>query len=250
MLRATKARWTPVVWALAVTVVLLFVGCGSSAESTTTVLDTTAATDTAASTDTTAGGDPTATTTSPGGDTASSSTTKGTAPMSDGNPVVVLHTSKGDITLELDAAKAPISTQNFLDYASAGYYDTTIFHRVIPGFMVQGGGFTADMATKPGGKPPIKNEAGNGLKNLRGTVAMARTGVVDSATSQFFVNVVDNGFLDHRDETANGFGYAVFGKVTAGMDVVDAIVAVATTTKGSYENVPVDAVTIDSVTVQ
>jgi cyclophilin family peptidyl-prolyl cis-trans isomerase len=170
--------------------------------------------------------------------------------MSESNAVIVLHTSKGDITLELDAAKAPISTQNFVDYAKAGFYDSTIFHRVIPGFMVQAGGMTADLQAKPGGKPPIKNEAGNGLKNLRGTIAMARTQVVDSATSQFFINVVDNASLDHRDDTPAGYGYAVFGKVTAGMDVVDAIAAVQTGSQGGYQDVPVEPIVITSVTVQ
>ena len=245
MLRATKAYWTIAAVVLVLGALFLAPGCGGGGSSAAT-------TDNAygTSTDTGTPPDTTATTTSTGGESAAPSTPKGTSGMSDGNPVVVLHTSKGDITIELDAAKAPLSTQNFLDYAKSGYYDGTIFHRVIPGFMVQGGGFTADMQSKPGGNPPIKNEAGNGLKNLRGTVAMARTQVVDSASSQFFVNVVDNAFLDHKDETTAGYGYAVFGKVTAGMDVVDAIVAVPTTTKGSYENVPVEAITIDSVTVQ
>ena len=245
MLRATRACWTAAAVVLVLNALFLAVGCGGSGSSSAT---TGSAYGT--STDTGTPPDNTATTASTGADSSVSSTPKGTAAMSDGNPVVVLHTSKGDITIELDAAKAPLSTQNFLDYANSGYYDGTIFHRVIPGFMVQGGGFTADMQPKAGGKPPIKNEAGNGLKNLRGTVAMARTQVVDSATSQFFVNVVDNAFLDHKDETAGGYGYAVFGKVTAGMDVIDAIVAVATTTVASYENVPVDPITIDSVTVQ
>src|SRR3972149_3391924 len=137
-----------------------------------------------------------------------------------GSPMVVMKTSMGTIKIELDEAKAPVTVKNFLAYVDEGFYDGTIFHRVIDGFMVQGGGFTADMTQKPT-KPAIKNEAGNGLKNLRGTIVMARTSVVDSATAQFFINVVDNAFLDHRDETPGGFGYAVFGRVVEGMDVVD-----------------------------
>jgi cyclophilin family peptidyl-prolyl cis-trans isomerase len=224
MLRATRVNSIVAVVAVAAVALLLAAGCG--------------------------GGTADSTTTSAGGESASPSTTKGTAQMSESNPVVVLHTSKGDITLELDAANAPLSTQNFVDYAKAGFYDQTVFHRVIPGFMVQGGGMTADLKPKPGAKPPIKNEAGNGLKNLRGTVAMARTQVVDSASSQFFINLVDNASLDHRDDTPAGYGYAVFGKVTAGMDVVDAIAAVPTGTQGPYQDVPVEPVVITSVTVQ
>jgi cyclophilin family peptidyl-prolyl cis-trans isomerase len=166
-----------------------------------------------------------------------------------GNPMVVISTSMGDIKLELYADKAPITVQNFLDYAKAGYYDNTVFHRVIPGFMVQGGGMTADMRDKRDGqKPPIKNESSNGLKNETGTVAMARTSVPDSATSQFFINVKDNTFLN-KESAQDKVGYAVFGKVVEGMDVVKKIEQVKTTTKGPHQNVPVDAVTIKSVKV-
>jgi len=163
-------------------------------------------------------------------------------------PKVIMKTSLGDITIELYADKAPITVKNFLDYAEAKHYDGTIFHRVIPAFMIQGGGFTAAMQQKPT-RAPIKNEAGNGLKNTPGTIAMARTGVVDSATAQFFINTKENPALDHRDETPAGFGYAVFGKVTAGMDVVKKIESVSTTTKGPHQNVPADAVVIESVRV-
>jgi cyclophilin family peptidyl-prolyl cis-trans isomerase len=161
-------------------------------------------------------------------------------------PVVVIKTSMGEIKVELAADKAPITVKNFLEYVDAKHYDGTIFHRVIPQFMIQGGGFTPDMQQKPT-RAPIKNEAGNGLKNTNGTIAMARTGVVDSATSQFFINVKDNAFLDHRDETPAGFGYAVFGKVVSGMDVVKKIEAVPTSSKGSHENVPTTPVVIESI---
>ena len=143
------------------------------------------------------------------------------------NPQVVLETTLGKIVVELDEAKAPISTKNFLQYVDSGQYSGTVFHRVIADFMIQGGGFTADLKQKPV-KEPIKNEADNGLKNVRGTVAMARTGVVDSATAQFFINTVDNSMLDHRSNDQGGFGYAVFGKVVEGMDVVEKIRAVKT----------------------
>jgi len=159
------------------------------------------------------------------------------------HPVVIMETSNGTIHLELNPKKAPISVENFLSYVKEGFYDGLIFHRVMKGFMIQGGGFTADLVQKPT-HDPIKNEAGNGLKNTRGTIAMARTGIVDSATSQFFINVVDNAFLNHKDETARGFGYCVFGKVTEGMDVVDKIRSVKTTTKGPHQNVPAEPVTI------
>jgi len=159
---------------------------------------------------------------------------------------VVMETSKGTIEIELDGEKAPISTENFLKYVDGKHYDGTIFHRVIPGFMVQGGGMDEKMNEKKSGEP-IKNEAGNGLKNARGTLAMARTNVVDSATAQFFINTVDNDFLNHRDTSPRGFGYAVFGKVTKGMDVVDKIAGVKTDTKGMHENVPVEPVVIKSV---
>jgi cyclophilin family peptidyl-prolyl cis-trans isomerase len=161
---------------------------------------------------------------------------------------VILRTTQGDITLELDATRAPVTVANFLAYVKAGHYDGTVFHRVMPGFMIQGGGFTPDMVQKPT-QSPIKNEADNGLKNLRGTVAMARTKVVDSATSQFFINLVDNPALDFSAATAAGWGYAVFGKVTAGMETVDAIAAVPTTTKGSYANVPQVPVIIENATL-
>ncbi len=163
------------------------------------------------------------------------------------NPTVRMKTSLGDITIELDQMQAPTSVKNFLEYVDAKFYDGTIFHRVIPGFMIQGGGFTPDMQQKAT-RAPIKNEAGNGLKNAVGTIAMARTGIVDSATSQFFINVADNAQLNHRDESAAGFGYAVFGKVTAGMDVVKKIEAVKTTARPPHQNVPETPVVIESVT--
>ena len=159
-----------------------------------------------------------------------------------------IETSMGSITLELDDAKAPVTVANFLDYAKAGHYDGTIFHRVIDGFMIQGGGFTKAMDQKPT-KAPIKNEAANGLTNKRGTIAMARTMVVDSATSQFFINLVDNDFLNFRAPTPQFFGYAVFGKVTDGMDVVDKIAKVKTGNSGMHQNVPEEPVVIKKVHV-
>jgi cyclophilin family peptidyl-prolyl cis-trans isomerase len=156
--------------------------------------------------------------------------------------MVVLHTSMGDITIELSPDKAPISVQNFLQYVDDGFFDGTIFHRVIDGFMIQGGGFTEDMTQKPT-REAITNEAKNGLKNVRGSLAMARTNVVDSATSQFFINLVDNDFLDHSPKN---FGYAVFGKVVQGMDVVDAIARVPKGRRGPHGDVPVEAVVIQS----
>ena len=164
-----------------------------------------------------------------------------------GNPQVLLKTSKGDITIELFQDKAPLSVKNFLSYVDEKYYDGTIFHRVIKGFMVQGGGMTADMHEKSS-KPPIKNEAANGLKNARGTLAMARTPEIDSATSQFFINLVDNVFLDHQKGDPDKFGYAVFGKVVAGMDIVDAMAAVPTGSKGMHRDVPREPITIISAT--
>lgn len=158
------------------------------------------------------------------------------------DPVVVLKTSLGSITIQLDPTHAPISTANFLAYVDAKAYDGTIFHRVIPGFMVQGGGFKPDM-TEISYNAPIKNEATNGLKNLRGTISMARTSDPDSATAQFFLNLVDNASLDPNDQSA---GYAVFGKITDGLDVLDKIAQVQTTTVGQYENVPVKPVIIIS----
>jgi cyclophilin family peptidyl-prolyl cis-trans isomerase len=166
------------------------------------------------------------------------------------NPVARIETSMGDIVLELDAVNAPITVANFIDYANAGFYEGTIFHRVIDGFMIQGGGLTADMRDKDNKKAPIKNEADNGLKNSLGTVAMARTGVVDSATSQFFINVGDNTFLNHTAPTPQGFGYAVFGKVTDGMATVDAIRQVKTGNKGMHQDVPAEAIRILKVTIE
>ncbi len=164
------------------------------------------------------------------------------------NPTVLMKTSMGDIKIELDAEKAPISVENFLSYAKEGFYNGTIFHRVIEGFMIQGGGITQGMDSKQT-KPPIQNEAGNGLKNLRGTLAMARTNDIHSATGQFFINVVDNAVLDHQDTSPRGFGYAVFGRVTEGMEVVDRIKAVETTTKGHFQDVPTKEVVIESVEI-
>jgi cyclophilin family peptidyl-prolyl cis-trans isomerase len=142
-------------------------------------------------------------------------------------PVVVMTTSMGTMEITLDPAKAPETVKNFLSYVAEGFYDSTIFHRVISGFMIQGGGMTATMAQKPTHNP-IKNEAANGLLNKRGTIAMARTQIVNSATSQFFINHADNAFLDHKDNTLQGFGYAVFGEVTKGMDVIDTIAKIPT----------------------
>ena len=159
-----------------------------------------------------------------------------------------IETSKGTITLELDGEKAPATVANFAEYAKSGFYDGTIFHRVIDGFMIQGGGFTKDMVQKPTHEP-IRNEAMNGLKNARGTIAMARTMVVDSATSQFFINLVDNAFLDFQSPTPQGFGYAVFGKVTDGMSVVDAIGKAKTGSAGPHQDVPVAPIVIKKVTV-
>lgn len=164
-------------------------------------------------------------------------------------PAVVIKTSKGTIEVELYPDKAPATVKNFLDYVDAGHYDGTMFHRVIKDFMLQGGGFTPDGQQKPT-KPPVKNEASNGLKNTRGTIAMARTGVVDSATSQFFINHGDNAFLDFKNETPQGFGYCVFGKVTSGMDVVDAIATSAKNepkTPGVFQDRPKEDVIIESI---
>jgi cyclophilin family peptidyl-prolyl cis-trans isomerase len=159
-----------------------------------------------------------------------------------------IETSMGTITLDLDAEKAPLTVANFVKYAKSGHYDGTIFHRVIDGFMIQGGGFTKDMNQKET-RQPIRNEAMNGLKNVRGTIAMARTMVVDSATSQFFINLVDNNFLDFQSPTPQGFGYAVFGKVTDGMSVVDAIAKVKTGFAGPHQNVPDVAIVIKKVAI-
>ncbi len=161
---------------------------------------------------------------------------------------VRMETNKGVITLELDGENAPETVANFVDYAKAGFYDGTIFHRVIPGFMIQGGGFTTDMKQKAA-RAPIKNEAGNGLKNTTGTIAMARTSDPHSATAQFFINVKDNGFLDHTAPTPQGWGYCVFGKVTDGMDVVRAIEHVQTGNRSGFQDVPLTEVVINKVTV-
>jgi peptidyl-prolyl cis-trans isomerase B (cyclophilin B) len=161
---------------------------------------------------------------------------------------VRMETNKGEITLELDESKAPATVANFIEYARAGFYDGTIFHRVIPGFMIQGGGFTADMKQKAT-RPPIGNEADNGLKNTTGTIAMARTSDPNSATSQFFINVKDNGFLNYSAPTPQGWGYCVFGKVTDGMDVVHAIEHVKTGNRSGFSDVPLDEVVINKVTV-
>ncbi len=165
--------------------------------------------------------------------------------MSD-NASVIIETSMGAMTAELWADKSPATVENFLKYVDDEFFDGTIFHRVIEGFMVQGGGFVADMSQKPT-LDPVKNEASCEVTNLRGTLAMARTQVVDSATAQFFINHADNAFLDHRDDTSAGFGYCVFGKVTDGQDVLDAIAAVATGNSGSHSDVPVETVTINSI---
>lgn len=162
--------------------------------------------------------------------------------------VISIETSMGIIKIELFGKEAPITTQNFLDYVKSGYYSDTIFHRVIPGFIIQGGGFTSDLVQKVT-NAPIKNEAANGLKNLRGTVSMARTQVVDSATSQFFINVINNGTLDYTDTRALGYGYAVFGNVVEGMDIVDKIAVVNTGTYNSMTDVPIEPIVIRSVSV-
>jgi cyclophilin family peptidyl-prolyl cis-trans isomerase len=161
--------------------------------------------------------------------------------------MVKIETSKGTIIAELNGEKAPETVRNFLSYANEGFYNGTIFHRVIDGFMIQGGGFTPDMKLKEG-NPPIRNEAANGLKNRAGTLAMARTSVVDSATSQFFINLVDNGFLDQKDTSPSGFGYAVFGRVVKGMDVVTAIGGVPTGNVKGFGDVPVEPVVIEKIT--
>jgi cyclophilin family peptidyl-prolyl cis-trans isomerase len=161
-------------------------------------------------------------------------------------PIVVMTTSAGEIVIELDPEKAPITVENFLQYVDDGHYDRTIFHRVIRNFMIQGGGFTSDMTQKDV-RDPIKNEANNGLKNNLFTVAMARTGIVDSATAQFFINTKDNDFLNFRSPDPKGFGYAVFGKVIEGQDVVREIEGAATGNKGRFSDVPVATITIESI---
>ncbi len=167
-----------------------------------------------------------------------------------GNPVVVMETSLGNITIELLQDDAPVSVENFLTYVNDGFYEGTIFHRVIQGFMIQGGGMTSDLSPKAP-RPPIQNEARNGVSNARGTVAMARTQAIDSATSQFFINIVDNARgLDYRSLDPTSYGYAVFGHVTDGMDIVDKIAAVETQNQGPHDDVPVKPVVINSATVQ
>lgn len=163
--------------------------------------------------------------------------------------MIKLHTNFGTIELELNAERAPKTVENFLRYAREGHYDGTIFHRVIDGFMIQGGGMEPGMHEKPTHEP-IPNEADNGLQNLRGTIAMARTPDPDSATAQFFINVSDNSFLDHRAPTPDGWGYCVFGRVTEGMDVVDKIRAVKTVTRGWHQDVPEEDVIIEKVEVE
>jgi cyclophilin family peptidyl-prolyl cis-trans isomerase len=165
-----------------------------------------------------------------------------------GNPVVVVSTSLGDMTLELFKDRAPVSVENFLQYVNEGFYPDTVFHRVKKGFMIQGGGYTASLAEKPT-RPPIQNEATNGLRNARGTLGMARRAALRSATSQFYINLVDNRMLDHTGYTPDEFGYAVFGRVLSGMDVVDHIADVPTKTTADMEDVPVDPVIIKSVRI-
>jgi len=163
--------------------------------------------------------------------------------------MILMKTSMGDITLELDTENAPKTAENFKKYVEDGFYDGTIFHRVINGFMVQGGGFDAEMEQKPT-MEPIKNEANNGLKNLNGTVAMARTNDPHSATAQFFINVSDNSFLDHTGENTQGWGYAVFGKVVEGMDIVNQMKAVKTGSNGFHQDVPEETLFIESAVVK
>ena len=178
---------------------------------------------------------------------------KGDKPMTEttaANPTVLIETTMGSITIELDMQNAPNTSENFLAYVDDGYFVDTTFHRVIPNFMIQGGGITADMRDKPSKRPPIENEASNGLKNDRGTLAMARTSDPHSATSQFFINHADNDFLNFTSESMQGWGYAVFGKVVEGMDVVDAIAKVPTGNKGGHQNVPVETITITGASRQ
>ncbi|WP_335925166.1 peptidylprolyl isomerase [Shewanella algae] len=162
--------------------------------------------------------------------------------------MITLHTNHGDIKLALDSEKAPLTAANFIKYAQEGFYDGTIFHRVIDGFMVQGGGFTEQMSQKPT-NTPVRNEANNGLSNKTGTIAMARTSDPHSATAQFFINVNDNTFLDFKNESIQGWGYCVFGEVVEGMDVVNAIKGVSTGNHGMHQDVPLEAVIIEKVTI-
>ncbi len=164
------------------------------------------------------------------------------------NPKVLMETSEGEITIELYEEEAPVTVKNFLSYVSDGFYNNLIFHRVIPNFMIQGGGFDSKMNQKPV-KSPIKNEARKGLNNKRGTLAMARTNVINSATAQFFINLINNDFLNHKDNSSGGFGYAVFGEVTEGMEVVDKIGRTRTHAFGMFRDVPINHITIKSVTV-
>ncbi len=174
-------------------------------------------------------------------------TVKGNKPMNDNsasNPIVLLETSAGNIKIELDMENAPNSSENFLAYVEDGYFVDTIFHRVIPNFMVQGGGLTADMQDKPSKRASIENEAQNGLKNERGTLAMARTSDPHSATSQFFINLTDNTFLNFSSESMQGWGYAVFGKVVEGMEIIDSIAKMPTGNNGGHQDVPQETITI------
>ena len=166
------------------------------------------------------------------------------------NPIVIFETTMGEIKIELDMQNAPNTSENFLAYVDDGYFVGTTFHRIIPNFMVQGGGITEDMMDKPSKHAQIQNEANNGLKNDRGTLAMARTGDPHSATSQFFINHADNAFLNFTSESTQGWGYAVFGKVVEGMDVVDAMAQVSTGDKGGHQNVPLEPITITAVSRQ
>jgi peptidyl-prolyl cis-trans isomerase B (cyclophilin B) len=173
----------------------------------------------------------------------------GVATAHSGDKVMVeMHTSKGLITLELDAEKAPVTVANFIEYVKSGHFDGTIFHRVIPGFVIQGGGLESGMKEKPT-QAPIENEADNGLKNVTGSICMARTNDPHSATSQFFINLKDNQFLDHSEKSPQGWGYAVFGQVTDGMDVVEAIAAVQTGNAGGHQDVPVEDIVVEKVTI-
>ncbi|MHB8867696.1 MAG: peptidylprolyl isomerase [Thermoleophilia bacterium] len=229
--------WVPAVL-VALLLALIAGGCGSQSSATD---PTGAAYDGDQATVTSEGGQDTTSGPDTGPDT-------GDGYVSTSNPRVELQTTLGAIVVELDPTAAPISVENFLAYVQDGSYDGTIFHRVIPGFMAQGGGFTPDMNQKAG-RPPIKNEAGNGLKNRRGTLAMARTMVVDSATAQFFVNVADNSFLDHTANTPQGYGYAVFGTVVSGMEVVDVMVASPTHSVGQFQDVPQTPIVIERATL-
>jgi cyclophilin family peptidyl-prolyl cis-trans isomerase len=165
------------------------------------------------------------------------------------NPIVTIDTSMGAITIELFPDKAPVSVENFLEYVRDNFYAGTIFHRIVPGLVVQGGGFTADLVEKPT-RPPIQNEATNGLRNQRGTVAMARTRVLRSATSQFYINLSDNARFDHTGYAPDDFGYAVFGRVVSGMDIVDQMGKVPTESKGPMDDVPVTPIVIKGMTVK